>query len=157
MPYVEFRCEVGAAAGIARFYNQTMGIPTEHLGGACRVPMQTGQFLLFRETSEALPAYDGHHIAIYIGNAETGDTSASFADMFTRCHEAGVVFNNPRFPHLTYDALGDALRHAEFRIIDLVDPQTGKSVYKLEHEVRSLHHSTFSCKGLLLEQKGSHL
>ena len=36
-------------------------------GAACRVSIQTGQFLLFRESAAPVPAYDNHLIAIYVG------------------------------------------------------------------------------------------
>jgi hypothetical protein len=60
--YVEFAVPTGSAAGIGRFYAQTLGIPAPVAGGCCRVAMRTGQCLLFRETAADVPAYDGHHI-----------------------------------------------------------------------------------------------
>lgn len=149
MPYVEFVCNPGASAGIGRYYKEVLGIDTDDVGGACRVLTQTGQFLLFRETHSEVPAYDNHHVAIYMGDPATGDVDSTFVSMYHRCKQAGFVWNNPRFPHLTYDTLADALRNSEFRIVDLQDPKTGKTVYQLEHEIRSLKHGGFSCKELL--------
>lgn len=149
MAYVEFLCKPGTAAGIGRFYRQTLGVLVEDLQGACRVLTQTGQFLLFCETDSAVPAYDNHHIAIYVGYIETRDIDDTFASMYSRCREAGLVWNNPRFPALTYDSLEASLGHGEFRILDIVDPQTGLTVYRLEHEIRSLRHPGFSCKSMI--------
>ena len=53
---------------------------------------------------ETLPPYDGHHIAVY-----------------TR----GLVYNNPRFPNLTYGTVDDALRHNEFRVLHIVNVKGG--------------------------------
>jgi len=152
MPYIEFLCEPGAAAGIARFYQQTLGIPMEEAGGACRMLMQTGQFLLFSETQEPIAAYDNHHIAIYIGSIENSDISETFSSMYIQCKNAGMVWNNPRFPNMVYDSLEDAQRQGEFRILDMVDPQDGRVVFRLEHEIRSLRHPGFPCKQMLAEK-----
>eukprot|EP00930_Biecheleria_cincta_P010825 TRINITY_DN11316_c1_g1_i1.p1 TRINITY_DN11316_c1_g1~~TRINITY_DN11316_c1_g1_i1.p1 ORF type:complete len:342 (-),score=58.96 TRINITY_DN11316_c1_g1_i1:73-1098(-) len=152
MAYVEFVCEPGTAAGIGRFYQQMLGVPVENLEGACRVLIQTGQFLLFCETDRPVPAYDNHHIAIYVGCIATRDISDSFTSMYGRCKQAGLVWNNPRFPHLTYDSLEAALGHGEFRVVDIVDPETELRVYRLEHEIRSLRHPGFPCKSMLSEE-----
>ena len=72
-----------------------------------------------------------------------------------RSTHAGLVWNNPRFPHLTYDRLEDALRHNEFRILDIVDPESGERLYTLEHEVRSLLHPGFSCRHWLVPDDGA--
>lgn len=149
MPYVDFACRAGTAEGIGRFYQQTLGIPVVFGDGFCRVLVQTSQFLLFRETDAEVPAYDNHHIAIYLGRIETGDANVAFAAAYDRCRRANLVWNNPRFPNLTYDTKELAMGHGEFRVLDLADPSTGVVVYRLEHEIRSLEHPTFNCKGLL--------
>mmetsp|Transcript_96557 Transcript_96557/g.288221 ORF Transcript_96557/g.288221 Transcript_96557/m.288221 type:complete len:345 (-) Transcript_96557:86-1120(-) len=153
MPYVELLCGLGAAAGICRFYRETLGVHAELADGACRVPIRH-QFLLFRETASELPAYDGHHVAIYVGDISREDTSTTFSAMYEKCRAAELVFNNPRFPHLRYDTLEDAKRLGEFRILDLIDPESGKVAYTLEHEIRSLEHPGFSCRSLLKQGKG---
>ena len=67
MPYVEFPVERGAAEGIARFYREGLGAPAVVArnggGAAARVTVGSHQELIFRETAEALPPYDGHHVA----------------------------------------------------------------------------------------------
>eukprot|EP00927_Polykrikos_kofoidii_P068990 TRINITY_DN64365_c0_g1_i1.p1 TRINITY_DN64365_c0_g1~~TRINITY_DN64365_c0_g1_i1.p1 ORF type:complete len:348 (-),score=38.80 TRINITY_DN64365_c0_g1_i1:149-1192(-) len=150
--YVELQCSVGHAAGICRFYNQTLGVPASTADGVCLVPIGD-QALIFREASEPLPPYDGHHVAVYVGEIGSGDVSDSFASMYTRVQDAKLVYNNPRFPHLTYNSMEDALTHAEFRLMDLVDPQTGEVAYQLEHEIRSLEHITFNGRAVALEAR----
>jgi len=118
--------------------------------GTCFVPVGD-QALLFQESLEPLPEYNGHHVAVYVGDISGGDVSQSFSEMYLKVHEAGLVYNNPRFPQLRYDSLEDAQRHAEFRILDIVDPDTGKRVHQLEHEIRSLNHFTFHGKDLMAE------
>lgn len=147
MPYVELLCASGAAAGIGRFYRETLGVPVQIHDCACVVPVGN-QALIFREVAGAIPDYDGHHVAVFVGNISEGDTSESFASMYERVKATSLVYNNPRFPHLTYNTLADAIKHGEFRILDIVDPQTGTVVYQLEHEIRSLEHPTFNGREL---------
>jgi hypothetical protein len=70
MPYVEFAVEQGVADGIARFYRDGLGAPAVVArnggSGVARVTVGPHQELIFRETPEAIPPYDGHHIQIYI-------------------------------------------------------------------------------------------
>merc|ERR1711957_1122605 len=100
---VELQCEEGRAHGICRFYNQTLGVPVQTTESLCIVPIGQ-QALVFREQSGLLPAYDGHHVAVYIGDIGSGDVSDSFAAMYQRAADAELVYNNPRFPHLTYNS-----------------------------------------------------
>ena len=105
MPYMELLCAPGTAAGIGRFYQQTLGVPT-WLEAAdttrCFVPIGN-QALIFREVEreEDLPAYDGHHIAIYIGNPETGDVAESFTEMYKRC--SGPFWMHPYLNNYGFD------------------------------------------------------
>lgn len=154
MQYVRFRVPVGAAAGICRFYDAVFGatvaeVRHEGARSVCVVHIGHHQSLAFEELVEGeppLPPYDGHHVALY-----TND----FEGVYERSAAAGVVWSNPRFPHLTYETLGDALRHNEFRLRELVDPQTGEVLYTLEHEVRSVLHPGFSCRHWLVPPEGA--
>lgn len=152
MAYVEFMCGLGTAVGICRFYQEVLGVAAEiaEVGGAAACHVRVArQRLLFQESGVDLPPYDGHHIALYVGDIAKGDARDSFAAMYRRCNASGLVYNNPRFPHLRYDTLDEAVGHGEFRVVSLVDPGTGGEVYRLEHEIRSLEHNGFSCKSLL--------
>jgi len=149
LQYLEFACPMGSSAGIGRFYRVVMGIPVVDLGGACKVPMNTGQFLLFRETKRPMPTGNNPRVTIYVGDLQQGDMTESFSKMYQRCKRAGVIYNNPTFPRLTYDTLEDALTHNEFRVLHIVDPAAKIAVCRVEHEIRALTHLSFSCKQLL--------
>src|SRR5258708_6488364 len=72
MPYVEFDVPGSAAKGIADFYAKVFGALTsvDTAGDAPAAPVGVGQRqeLVFRETKAKIPAYDGHHIQVYVGN-----------------------------------------------------------------------------------------
>jgi catechol 2,3-dioxygenase-like lactoylglutathione lyase family enzyme len=125
MPYVEFLVGPGRAAGIARFYDQVLGAPsaTESAkqGILGRVKIGRNQSLIFRETEEPLPSYDGHHIAIYVAN---------FSRPYNFLKDRGLV--------------SEDVRNHQFRFKEIVDPDdNGACVFLVEHEVRSLHHPMY--------------
>jgi hypothetical protein len=123
VPYVEFRVPRGAAGPIARFYEQVVRAPAavdESAGAAARVSIGTNQWLLFRETDEPIPAYDGHHIAIYVAN-----------------------FSGPYNWLKQRDLIMEEVRNHQFRFKTLVDPESREPVFTLEHEVRSLFHPLY--------------
>ena len=68
MPYVEFKTPPGSSTGIAKFYSSVIGCATLIESDSVRVAMGHNQELIYRETDEPLPEYDGHHIAIYVSN-----------------------------------------------------------------------------------------
>ncbi len=120
IPYVEFLVRPGAAAGVARFYQEIMRVPAtlrQDEGVVATVPAGRGQVLRFRETAEPIPPYDGHHIAVYIAN---------FSTPYAALEERGLVT--------------EELRNHQFRFQKIVDPATGETCTELEHEVRSLQH-----------------
>jgi hypothetical protein len=116
---VELRVPKGTAAGIARFYDQVLGAPSSVEDGLASIEVGTGQTLRFREHAE-VPEYDGHHIAIYIAN---------FSGPFDWLDERGLIT--------------EGIRNHQFRFQDIVDPDTGQTVFTLEHEVRSSRHPGF--------------
>ena len=124
MPYVEFRASRGTAASIAAFYEQVMRAPAalERDGPdtVARISIGRDQWLLFHETDEAIPPYDGHHIAVYVAN---------FTGPYTFLRDRGLITED--------------VRNRQFRFQDIVDPRTGERVFVLEHEVRSLHHRMY--------------
>jgi hypothetical protein len=119
MPYVEFRVERGAADGIARFYRDALGAPATVVrngsGMVARVTVGSHQELIFRETADVLPPYDGHHIQIYIAN---------FSGPHRWLLERGLVTEESNW--------------YQYRFQDIVDPETGRVLFTIEHEVRSL-------------------
>jgi predicted enzyme related to lactoylglutathione lyase len=124
MPYIEYEVPVGAAEGIARFYAEVLGAPAEAISmeGAPTASVSVGrdQRLLFHETSGKLPKYDGHHMQVYL---------ADFSGPYRRLIERGLVTKET-----------DA---HEWRFVDIVDPKTGKPLFQIEHEVRSMKHPLF--------------
>jgi hypothetical protein len=84
-------------------------------GAAARVTVGPRQELVYRETTETLPPYDGHHLQIYI---------ADFSGPHRWLEERGLVTEESNW--------------YQYRFQDLVDPETGRVLFTLEHEVRSL-------------------
>ena len=119
MPYVEFAVEPGAAEGIARFYREALGAPTvlgRNGGGpAARVTVGAHQELVFRETDAAIPPYDGHHIQIYIAN-----------------------FSGPHHWLLERGLITEESNWYQYRFQDIVEPDSSRVLFTVEHEVRSL-------------------
>jgi predicted enzyme related to lactoylglutathione lyase len=124
IPYVEFDVPQGTADGIARFYSQIMGAqaaPLEDREGrfAC-ITAGNGQNLFFRETDRPIPAYDQHHIQIYIND-----------------------FSGPHRRLLTKGLITQESDPHQYRFQDIVDPDTGKMLFTIEHEVRSMRHPLY--------------
>jgi catechol-2,3-dioxygenase len=121
---VEFPVSTGDADGIARFYETVLGAPAgvskEEGGTVARVRIGQRQELVFRETSNELQPYDGHHVAIYVAN-------------FSRPHrllqERGLI--------------SEESSEDQYRFEDIVDPETGRRLFVIEHEVRSFCHPMF--------------
>jgi hypothetical protein len=119
MPYVEFLVKRGAAKGIAGFYRKALGAPAvvaRNGGGtAARVTVGSHQELIFRETAEAIPPYDGHHLQIYISD---------FSGPHRWLSERKLVTEESNW--------------YQYRFQDIVDPESGRVLFTIEHEVRSL-------------------
>jgi hypothetical protein len=123
MPYVEFPVPTGTAAGIARFYTQIMNAPAKVVSNgsaAAEVPMGASQTVIFRETADAIARYDGHHIAIYI---------ADFSGPHDKMVERGIVSEESN-PY-------------QYRFVEITDPESGKVMFEIEHEVRCATHPMF--------------
>ncbi len=123
IPYVEFMVPVGAAEGIAQFYRQALEAPStvQKDDGAKAAVVEVGlyQKLIYRETAD-VPAYDGHHIAVYI---------ASFSKPYRFLAERGLIT--------------EERRNHQIRFVDIVHPKTGARLFSIEHEVRGMRHPLF--------------
>ena len=123
IPYVEFMVPRGTADGIALFYEQAMLAPgrvEDDAGGrAATIDVGTYQRLIYRETDE-VPDYDNHHIAVYIAN---------FSAVHSFLVERGLVTEEPA--------------NHQLRFKELVHPESGKQLFTIEHEVRSMRHPGF--------------
>jgi len=124
IPYVEFKVKPGAVKGIARFYQDVMGsltsVGSEDGASVARVEIGHNQRLLFRETEEEIPPYDGHHIAVYVAN---------FSGPYGFLEQRGLIM--------------EEVRNHQFRFKEVVDPDTGEGLFHVEHEVRSLRHPMY--------------
>jgi len=124
LPYVAFDVPQGAAGGIARFYREIMGsqasVEENGEGREARVLVGPKQHLIFRETDKPLPPYDQHHIQIYI---------ADFAGPYKKLGALGLLSV-------------DTLEH-EYRFTDIIDLDTKKPLFTVEHEVRSMRHPLY--------------
>ncbi len=119
--YVAFDVPPGAARGIARFYEEILGAHAALEGETSIVSVSATQRLRFHETTRPLPDYDGHHVQIYVSD---------FSSPHRRLLERGLVTE-------------ESSEH-QYRFRDLVDPGSGKVLFTIEHEVRSLTHPLYA-------------
>jgi hypothetical protein len=120
IPYVEFDVPAGTAKGIAKFYREMIDTPAEVVNGdgtTAKVTVGKNQHLLFRETDKPIPDYDEHHVQIYVVN---------FSGPHRRLGERGLVNREDN--------------QYQYRFRDIVDLDSGKLLFTIEHEVRSLTH-----------------
>lgn len=123
IPYVEFDVPVGTAKKIADFYPAIMGTPATMTNGdanVTRVLMGKNQYLQFRETDVPQPAFDGHHVQMYI---------TDFSGPYRKLRERNLI------------SIED--NQYQYRFQDIVDLETNKVLFSVEHEVRSATHPMF--------------
>jgi hypothetical protein len=124
LPYVEFDVPIGTASAIARFYREvfdTRGATAEDDDGPlARCSVGPNQDLIFRETDRPLPEYDGHHLQIYM---------ADFSGPHTRLDKLGLVFEESS--------------QWQYRFKDIIDLDSDRVLFTIEHEVRSMTHPLF--------------
>jgi len=120
IPYVEFDVPMGSAPGIAAFYRTMLDVPTRMANGdgtVAHVLVGKDQYLRFRETDRPQPAFDEHHVQIYIVN---------FSGPHRKLKERGLVTTEDN--------------RYQYRFRDIVDLDSGKVLFTVEHEVRSFTH-----------------
>lgn len=121
IPYGDMYVREGTSEGIVAFYRRFFDTPAEAVsddeGSRAVVEMGYNQKFIFRETSEDIPEYDGHHIAIYISN-----------------------FSKPHQYLAEHDLISEESDNHQYRFEKIVDPRSGELLAEIEHEVRSLHH-----------------
>jgi len=123
IPYVEFDVPVGTAKGICGFYPEIMGMQAELKNGdgtVARVKVGKDQYLQFRETEAPQPEFDGHHVQIYITN-----------------------FSGPYRKLLERDLVSQEDNQYQYRFRDIIDLESGKPLFRVEHEVRSATHPMY--------------
>jgi len=121
MPYVEFDVPKGTAQGIADFYAEVFATMTSVKDGAAHVSVGQGQELIFRETDKPLAPYDGHHIQVYVAN-----------------------FSNPHSALVKRGLLTEESNRYQYRFNTIVDPKSGKKLFEIEHEIRSITHPLYA-------------
>ena len=123
--YVAFDVPSGSARGIARFYQDILGAKAAVDGAAGNetavISVSATQRLRFRETARPLPDYDGHHIQVYVSD---------FSGPHRRLLERGLVTEESD--------------EYQYRFRDLVDVDSGRALFAIEHEVRSLTHPLYA-------------
>ncbi len=123
IPFAVMDVPADSADGIVRFYTQVLATPAKVVENGHRqaeVSMGGNQRMIFRETTQDIPAYDGHHIAIYVAN---------FSAPHAALNERGLVTE-------------ESDQH-QYRFQAIVDPDDGELLTEIEHEVRSLKHPMF--------------
>jgi hypothetical protein len=123
IPYVEFDVPAGTARGIAAFYPRIMETPANVGNGdatVARVQIGKDQYLRFRETDRPQPDFDGHHVQMYIAN---------FSGPYGRLKERNLI------------SVED--NQYQYRFKDIVDLDSGKLLFTVEHEVRSVTHPMY--------------
>jgi catechol 2,3-dioxygenase-like lactoylglutathione lyase family enzyme len=125
IPYVEFDVPVGTTQAIADFYRRMIDVPArvERNGGdgaVARVMVGRDQDLLFRETDRPLPEFDNHHVAIYLVN---------FSGPYRKLRERNLVSQEDN--------------RYQYRFRDIVEPDGGRHLFTVEHEVRSVTHPMY--------------
>ncbi len=126
MPYVEFDVPVGAnLEGIARYYREIFGglagVASDDRGPYAWAQCSMEAKVTFRETDTPQPAYDGHHIQI---------TLVDFSGPHKKLVERGLITE-------------ESDQH-QYRTVDIVDLDTNKLIFQIEHEVRSVKHPMFN-------------
>ena len=125
MPYVEFDVPPGTTAAIARFYREILDAPAEAAadehGRFARCAVGSRQDFIYRETDRPLPPYDGHHVQVYL---------ADFSGPHRKLREKGLVFEESD--------------QWQYRFKDIVDLDSGKLLYTVEHEIRSMTHPLYA-------------
>jgi hypothetical protein len=123
IPYVEFEVPPGTAKGICEFYPKVMAMRADFSNGegmVASVYVGNNQHLLFRETDRPQGEYDGHHVQIYI---------TDFSGPYRRLAERGLIYSEDN--------------QYQYRFRDIVDLESGKHLFTVEHEVRSATHPMY--------------
>jgi hypothetical protein len=125
MGYVEFTVPEGTADGIARFYREIFYAPAKVKengeGRAAHVCVGHKQELIFRETDEKIPEFDGHHLQVY---------AQEFSGPHDELEKRGLITEESD--------------QYQYRWQDIACLETGKCLFTIEHEVRSLTHPLYN-------------
>ena len=74
----------------------------------------------------------GAHICVYIDK---------FKERYHLLQEKGLIWTNPRFSKDdTCDTYEEAKTNRQFRFKHIINPDSGETLFELEHEARALRH-----------------
>lgn len=119
--YLEMPVRQGDAAKIERFYRKFLKASGHTEKGRAAINAGPGQQLIFVEQErDDEEGYDGHHFAIYI---------ADFSGAYHALADNGLVT--------------DIDNAWQFRFVDIASRRNAKPLFRVEHEVRSLHHPLY--------------
>jgi hypothetical protein len=126
MPYVEFDVpEKADLKGIVRFYREILGgiagTAKDERGEYAWVSMSADSKVTYRPSNKKQPEYDGHHIQI---------TLTDFSGPHKKLVERGLISE-------------ESDQH-QYRFLDIVDVDTNKPIFRIEHETRSMRHPMFN-------------
>ena len=125
IPYVEFTVPEGTAKRIARFYRKVLGAFTacekNGDGKAAHIKVGPNQELIFRETDQTLPEFDGHHLQVYVED-----------------------FGTPHKKLKKHNLITEESDRCQYRFEDIVDLDTGEVLFTIEHEIRSMTHPLYA-------------
>ncbi|MGE0226537.1 MAG: VOC family protein [Acetobacteraceae bacterium] len=126
MPYVDFDVPEGTnLAGIERFYREVFdavtGMGTDARGPYAWVRVGDGSNLMFHAVTGPVPPFDGHHVQF---------TLANFSRPYRKLLERGLITEETN-------------RH-QYRFVDIVDMDSNKVLFQVEHEVRSMLHPMYT-------------
>jgi predicted enzyme related to lactoylglutathione lyase len=126
MPYVEFEIPADTdLTAIAKFYTDILGaiagVGSDELGPYAWANTSAESKVIYRETNAPLPDYDGHHIQI---------TLADFSGPHKKLLERGLISE-------------ESDQH-QYRFLDIVDVDSNKPLFRIEHETRSMRHPMFN-------------
>jgi predicted enzyme related to lactoylglutathione lyase len=125
MPYVEFDIPAGTdLAAIAKFYVEILGgiagVASDERGPYAWARTSAESKVIYRETTAPIPEYDGHHIQITL-----------------------VDFSGPHKKLLERGLISEESDQHQYRFLDIVDVDTNKPLFRIEHETRSMRHPMF--------------
>ena len=126
MPYVEFDIPMGTdLQAIARFYKEILGgiagVSSDERGAYAWATCSGECRVVYRQSPLEHPEYDGHHIQI---------TLADFSGPHKKLLDRGLISE-------------ESDQH-QYRFLDIVDVDTNKPLFRIEHETRSMRHPMFN-------------
>jgi hypothetical protein len=126
MPYVELDIPPGTdLAAIAKFYVEILGgiagVSTDERGPYAWARTSAESIVTYRESERKHPEYDGHHIQITL-----------------------VDFSGPHKKLLERGLISEESDQHQYRFLDIVDVDTNKPLFRIEHETRSMRHPMFN-------------